>query len=337
MDDNVEPKYDVPLWNETRWHTCWNPDQGVGLYLHLGRFRADLDLWWAQVGAYLPGGRLCVDRLWGTNPSGAGASIGGLQIEVTEDGWSSSFEAVGELTTTDALALAPRGSSAPSRAMRWEVTANAVAPVWDPYAHGGESRIAHAGDMHVQRAYETSGWLRVGDEEYRLDGLGWNDHSSGVRDLSPSWRYHTFLLLVAPEFTAHVILMGMSDGETPWGTFFRPDGGQEQIARVAFPRMTDPAGGPIDAKLEFEIGSGERYEYNVELIHAFPITVTEDNDNINGVDWDLPGDPLVLIEGIGRVTGANGERFYCFHERTVRRSMLTRPAPIAAEAGVSES
>jgi hypothetical protein len=330
MDPNAKPKYDVPLWNETRWHTCWNAEQGVGLYLHLGRFRQDLDLWWAQIGAYLPDRQLCVDRLWGKNPAAAGATIGGLQIDISEDGWSSSFEGVGELTTIDALGQAPRGSSAPSRPMRWEVTATAAAPVWDMYAGGGEERIAHAGDMHVQRAYETTGWLRIGSDEYRLDGVGWNDHSTGVRDLSPSWRYHSFLVLMAPEWTAHLISMGMADGEKPLGAFFRRDGGREQIAHVEFPRMTDATGGPIHGALEFELSSGERFAYDVELVHAFPITVTEDNDNINGVDWNLPADPLVLVEGIGQVTGADGQTFHCFHERTARRNMLSGGAqPIA--------
>jgi hypothetical protein len=25
---------DIPLWNETRWNGCWNPDDGVGLCHH---------------------------------------------------------------------------------------------------------------------------------------------------------------------------------------------------------------------------------------------------------------------------------------------------------------
>lgn len=65
----------VPLWSETRWNTVWNMDAGVGLYLHLGRFRRDLDYWWAQVVAYLPDSELCVTRLWGRNEPDAGVGI----------------------------------------------------------------------------------------------------------------------------------------------------------------------------------------------------------------------------------------------------------------------
>src|SRR5436190_1559117 len=56
IDRNVEPQHGVPLWSETRWNGCWNGDDGVGIYLHAGRYRHDLDIWWAQVVAYLPDG-----------------------------------------------------------------------------------------------------------------------------------------------------------------------------------------------------------------------------------------------------------------------------------------
>ena len=81
--------------NETRWHGCWNADEGVGLFLHVGRFRADLDIWWAQSVAYLPEGRLVVDRAWGPVPDKDGVRIGNLDISLAESGWSSHFDGVG--------------------------------------------------------------------------------------------------------------------------------------------------------------------------------------------------------------------------------------------------
>lgn len=89
IDANVIPTHGVPLWNETRRNGCWNSEAGVGIYLHAGRYRHDLDLWWAQVAAYLPDGELCVQRLWGHNASQVGVRLGGLTLEMTEDGWTS--------------------------------------------------------------------------------------------------------------------------------------------------------------------------------------------------------------------------------------------------------
>jgi hypothetical protein len=328
MDVNVEPQHDVPRWNETRWNGCWNPDEGVGLYIHAGRFRPDLDMWWVHLCAYLPDGQLCVDRFWGRNPASAGVHVGPLKLDMTDNGWTSTYDGVGELTTIAALAEAPRGSSAPVRSMQWDVTATGATTEWDMYADV-EDRMLSAQDFHVQQGFETTGRLRVGDDEYHLDGVGFKDHSTGVRDFRP-WTKHYFLLIVSPEWTAHLIRIADADGEytEPTGIFYRRDGSSETISRFEFQDMTDAAGGPINSELQFEIGSGEQFEFTVELIHSLPITATEDNDYINGVDWTLPGDPLVIIEGKGRCTSADGgQPLYAWHERSIRRSELEPQGP----------
>jgi hypothetical protein len=117
MDRNVTAKPDVPLWNETRWNGCWNPEAGVGIYVRAGRFRRDLGMWWAQVIAYLPEQRLCVQRVLGRNGSDAGVRLAGLDLEIGEHGWTCSFDGVGELTDTAAMSSGVRGASAPSRSM----------------------------------------------------------------------------------------------------------------------------------------------------------------------------------------------------------------------------
>lgn len=333
MDFNVTPKHDVPLWNETRWNGCWNADEGVGLYLHMGRFRHDLDMWWGQIGVYLPDQQLCVQRIWGRNTAAAGCQFAGLDLRMTEDGWTCTFDGVGELTDIVALSENVRGASAPSTSMAWQVEAKPATPVWDQMAEKGSGEgPLHAGDAHVQQGYETTGTLRVGGKEFRLDGIGFKDHSSGTRDFGP-WRSHQYLQIVGPEWTAHLISMAGPDGDDmpPMGAFFRrSDGKQETITRFDLPRMTDPSGGPIEGDLVFEIGSGERFEFTTELLHAFPIGITEDNDNMNGINWDLPDNLVILCEGKGRLAAPDGTVLHCFHERTMRRNLLERgPSPFA--------
>ena len=326
LDSNVEPNHEVPLWNETRWNGCWSPEDGVGLYMHAGRFRGNLDLWWVQSVAYLPDGRVCVDRSWGPNPSEAGVSVGCLDLRIAEDGWTSAFDGVGQLTTTAELARATRGSSAPSRRMTWDVEASAAAPLWDMYAGKGDARLDHAGDAHVQQGYFTKGALKVGDEEHSLDGIGFKDHSSGPRDFGP-WKSHRYMQIVTDDWTAHMIVMDAPDGSPtdPWGAFLPKGGEQQDITRFELPTLTHADGGPVEGDLVFETSGGERFEFASELVHALPMTITEDNDNINGVDWELEGDPIVLIEGKGRLTAADGTVAYCFHERSARRSAVQRP------------
>jgi hypothetical protein len=332
LDINVPPRGEVAMWNETRWCGCWNPRAGVGLYLHLGRFRQDLDMWWAQVVAYLPDGRLCAERVWGRSRHPAGAELAGLSLAMTEDGWTGSFDGVGELATVAQLARAPRGSSAPSRAMRWQVDAHAATPLWDIYAGRDGQRLQVAGDSHIQQGFETSGWLEVGDERHALDGIGFKDHSSGVREFGP-WTGHTFLMIVGPEWTAHLLAVGPCDhgGSSPVGALLHRDGTRASITELQFPSLTGATGEPLTGELRFATDAGEQFAFTSELVHALPMTITDDNDNINGIDWELAADPIVLIEGFGRLVAPDGEVLHCFHERSLRRDQLSRPpAPSAA-------
>lgn len=326
MDLNVaEPSYDVPLWNETRWNGCWSPDAGVGVYIHAGRFRRNLDLWWCQVVAYLPGEQLCLDRLWGRNHSKAGVRIGGFDLSMTEDGWTSSLEGVGQLTSIEELSRGPRGASAPSRSLSWEITASPAAPVWDMYANWTGPALNH-GDAHIQQGYTTTGTLTVDGEEWPLTGVGFKDHSSGPRKIG-DWTGHRYFMIVTEEWTAHVGVMDDADyvpGQA-WGTFIR-DGKFFDITRLSMEPLEDARGGPVHGTLEFEASNGESFRFEAELIHALPMTVSEQNDNINGVDWDLDGNPLVLIEGKGKLTASDGTVAYCFHERSRRRDVVPRPS-----------
>jgi hypothetical protein len=163
-------------------------------------------MWWVHLCAYLPDAKLCVDRFWGRNPAGAGVHVGPLKLDMTDNGWTCVYDGVGELTTITALTDAPRGSSAPVRSMQWEVTATGVTPEWDMYA-SRDDRMLSAQDFHVQQGLESEGRLRVGDAEYRLEGIDFKDHSTGVRDFGP-WTKHNFLLIVGPEWGAPWMIVG---------------------------------------------------------------------------------------------------------------------------------
>src|SRR5262249_36922773 len=150
MDKNVTPNLEIPKWSETRWSGCWNAEEGGGLYLHMGRFRKDLELWWEQTVAYLPDAKLAVDRSFGRPPHNTAVRTGNFELVQKDDGFTSSFDGVCELTSTEELAAAPRGAGAPSAPVKWQVSTEGSAPVWDLYA-GGESLGEQAGDSHIQQ------------------------------------------------------------------------------------------------------------------------------------------------------------------------------------------
>lgn len=324
MDLNAEVKRGVPLWNETRWNGCWSPAAGAGLYIHTGRFRSDLDIWWAQTVAYLPDGQLSVDRSWGRNSQQDRVTTGSFELRLTESGWHSTFDGAGELTSIDALARAPRGCSAPFVPMRWEVAAEPTAPEWSLYGDGHNTH-SFAGDRHVQQGFRTTGTLTVAGTTYDLSGVGFKDHSSGVRDWA-GWGSHWFILAVMPTYTFHAFSIVGADGTARplAGTYFR-DGVRLGINAGQLPPMTDPTGAPVLQELILKPSRRAPETLRAELIHGLPMTITAANDNINGIDWETPHDPVVLVEGIGRFSDAEGQVGYGFLERSALRSALRRP------------
>jgi hypothetical protein len=323
MDSNANVRRDVPLWNETRWNGCWNPDDGVGLYLHGGRFRKDLDMWWAQTVAFLPEAQLAVDRSWGRNATTDGIRFGNYELTITEEGWTSRFDGVGELTTIADLSLGPRGSAEPMVSVQWEMTALAAAPQWNLYERAETEKLDFAGDTHVQGGYHTTGYLRVDGVEYRLDGTGFKDHSSGARDWG-RWDHHAFMLAVMPAWTLHAVMIAPGDGRAPThiGVLYR-DGQKIPVERFEIPKLVGmEVPGPMD--LVVTTGTGETLRLVAEQVHGLPMTMTPDNNYINGINWDGAGDPVALIEGISRLTTADGTVGYVHLERSALCSALKR-------------
>jgi hypothetical protein len=323
-DLNLEPNRAVPRWSETRWNGCWNPDEGVGLYLHMGRFRHDLDLWWAQTIAYLPGGMLAVDRSWGRSDRSALVSTGVFTLENTAHGWNSRYRGAPQLTTIDALERAPQGGGSPSAAVSWEMHAEPVSPVWDLYASRTVERQTVVGDTHIQQGFTTSGELTVAGRSYRLDGVGFKDHSSGTREWD-GYGSHNFLLAVMPGWTLHAIMIYGPAGEPrgPLGAVFR-DGEQIAISSFELAPLARLGESERDREypVEIELVTGELIECTASVLHELPITITDNADNVNGIDWNAELPATVLQEGIARLTTADGTVGYSMFERGLPRQQL---------------
>lgn len=324
LDVNSDINSSVPLWSETRWNGCWSPETGAGLYIHAGRFRKDLRFWWVHYAAYLPGGRLVVDRFWTRNLAGAGVRSELLDLEMTTTGWSSAHDGAGELTSSEALARAARGCSAPSVRVRWDVTATNLTPVWDMYS-SVDTEQSFATSLHLQQASRTTGTLHVGDETYDLSGVGFYDHSSGGRSHT-GWNGHRFLLGVMPGYSLHAIAVLGPDG-TPGRVLGVVKAGDEQRPIEQF----DAQGAetvrdePRDQHIVVTGPDGRPLTLRVEIVHTLPHTVTPDNEHLNGIDLDLEGDPLVMFESVARLTDPSGVVGWGHFERSARRSAL-RPA-----------
>jgi hypothetical protein len=181
------------------------------------------------------------------------------------------------------------------------------------------------GDMHVEQMGRSEGTLQVGEEHFRLEGVSYYDHSSGVRDWSNQHSHH-FAMIAMPTYTLHAgqVYLYPTEERRGGGVWFTEDGTMRRVSGSEMPRQADVFGAPdqFDWLLKIE---GKEHVFNVEVLHSFPSTITFDNDNINGTDWETPGDPLFLSECQVKVTAPDGAVGYGHIERSNRRSCMTKP------------
>lgn len=321
MDSNCKINHETPMWSETRWAGCFNPEQGVGLFLHAGRLRGNLNWWWAQTVIYLPDGRVAVERSWVQNPGEIGVKTASLDLRAENEGWSASFDGIVELTSTEALSAAPRGSAAPSVQAKFELTADGSRPWWDMF--GGAASKETFADMHVEQVGQCKGKLMVGSESYSLDGVSYYDHSSGVRDWSHNIGHH-FAMIAMPDHTIHAIGAYTSPTEARiFGVWFTKDGKQLEVVHTEMPRLMDISNIPKSFDWPLQTKDGELLMYHLEVMHSFPATITEKNDNINGIFWEATGDPIFLTECQVKVTAPDGAVGYGHLELSNRRSFMS--------------
>jgi len=205
--------------------------------------------------------------------------------------------------------------------------ATAVAPVWDMYAGAGAVQD-FATDMHVQQTYTTTGTLWIDGRAYPLSGVGFKDHSSGKRDFG-AWSGHRFLIAVMPDWSLHAVTITRDrDVLASMGAVMV---GGESIAVTQFDAAPlEDAEGTTKIQEVVVTGPAGPVSMRIELLHALPITISDSNDNYNGVDWEYPGEPMVMVEGIVQLTDPNGAVGYGFLERSARQSRLPRPSNVDA-------
>ena len=327
MDRNVATDHETKNWSETRWLGTWNPEAGVGFYLHAGRFRHDVDLWWAQTVVYLPEGKIAVDRSWGRAPDDEGVRTGVFELLVPEPHKrvTSRFDGAMTLVTPDQLAAGPRGAGGFSVPVRWEVEAEAIRPHWDMYSVLEEKQDFATGG-HTEQHHRVSGEITVDGTSLSLDGWGFDDHSHGVRSWD-GFGSHIFFNVPFDDFGLNVIAVQGMDG-TPAqliAVVMRDGGEPDPVTELATPLMADLLGAPHSFEAALRTASGQELELRIEVLHTFPMTMTEEhNDNINGLDWEVPGNPLMFTECIARYETGDGRVGYGHLERSARRERVER-------------
>lgn len=327
MDPNFAPRHDIPNWSETRFFGHYSPESGVGLFVHAGRQRGFVDLWWSHTGVLLPDGRVVVGRQWQRTTDPMGLRGGNLTLVSTGPRRSlhCAFDGGGQLCDVESLARGVRSDGPGQVPVRWELTAQALRPVWDMNAqsHTASWSAGHR-STHTQQHFACAGTITVGNEVYGLDGPGYNDHSSGQRTWE-AFGGHSFYSAVFPELSVIEITGLGADGQRDMCVGAVITG--EDITYVSdsqIDMMTTLVGQPATSRGLLTLADGRKLELQVEVLGFMPITINDANENLNGCDWEDKQGTVLYNECWARYTLEDGTVGYGHLERSARRQWIDR-------------
>lgn len=323
LDKLGTPRNDIPDWNETLFLALWNPDEGVGVWMHAGVHQEDRDLWWVQTYALLPDGVVLADRSYARLRHGGG----NLKVNVIEPlrRWHFEFDGAAEVTSTaelakDGLTLGIATS------LRFDITFNAVTPLYDMYAALGQGAHMVGDASHSQRLHHEQGGTAVGTmtalgETWQLDGPVVRDHSRGVRDLS-AYAGHVWNYAVWPEQRRGLSFLSVwtpPERTVALSAVMISEGDHTETSRDFQLRSTNVIDGvPRDFTLDIIRADGSRLALTGRVVHNVTVTYAPPNHNFIGNYSDERfgiTDAFIANESITEWTWPDGTKGFGHVER----------------------
>jgi hypothetical protein len=198
-DEYPHPPDDASNFNESVYMNAFDPRQRVGGWMRLGN-RVNEGYAELSVCLYLPDGRVACQFGRPSIERNDRFEAGGLRYECTQPFERQEMSFAGEvMVLDDPSALRDPTAlfeSAPRAAASVSWVGTAVSP-----AHGGEPTTPDQETLygpefsrgHFNQHTRNVGTLRVGDEEWAIDGFGWRDHSWGPRYWQVIYAYRLLL------------------------------------------------------------------------------------------------------------------------------------------------
>jgi hypothetical protein len=317
LDESREflvPVPDVPLWSETGAYAAYDWVQNIGLWMHLGRFSYEPELWHEALIVYLPGGERLAFKNYGTGDTSPGPAGALMSLECIEPfrRWQLSYDGPVRRVSNDLLFA---GGLAQGREERLQIdfTIDSVKPIWDlASTHGAEEASENWSATHDQQLSEVHGRIVSDDGAIGFDGAGWRDHSRGARDMS-DFAGHTILGAWFPDQDRGFVAThtrALSGSEVRTGSIF--SGTEEEPITPDLPAVDDPRALPMTFDVVLPALSGD-HEVHVEVKQFAPITMQSPNHLSVGMIYE-PG-AIIFSESQGQFTW-DGHVGYGYIERS---------------------
>jgi hypothetical protein len=321
-DDSPHP---VPLpdekwWSENYCFSGFDPQSGIGFWLHTGRWILDPTIWREVVIIRFADGTVAAHRGYG-NATLADNGPGGpnFAIRVLEPKRRFGLHFDGAIRRVHTSEMAGQLlQDGPVVRLKFDLEFTSDRPIWD--MHGVSDSQDFAGTGHIEQIGHATGPIRIGSETHHYDGLAHRDHSRGPRDAS-KLKTHHWLQGQFSDGRAfalyHAILWGM---ETP--AFSKAvvwDGDALHQATIDLPFSIEST---LDAALPFSFAltyAGKTLAIDVTAIPttAF-LSFSVPNEEYVGVFPSRSGaQPNVLLEQSAMMRLADGTEGHGMLERSI--------------------
>lgn len=329
-----------PLWAEFAAGFAYDPDENIGLWVHIGRNAADPGVCRASVGIYLPDGELLVARTSGRNTDRFGQTAGPAVLRCVEPLrlWEMSFDGYAQpVTAAEITSEALR--EAPTELVDVRFLMEASSPLLT-YPQSLDTDGESWGTAHHEQVMTARGRITYRGKTVELRGVAARDHTDGPRDYAPVEGEFWFLARFESgrSVTAQAVKVQGREEPITFGWIDYGDGGPVEEARVVErPVINDAktAAGSVAAnylddrdlrryRLVLETSRG-REEFEGEILNVFAVTYYAPSHEIVGTDLVRPGG-MQMADAPTRVTW-NGDVGYGVRERVVRTHTLRSPEP----------
>ena len=219
-DEYPHPPDDLVNFNESVYASGWDPDLRAGGWMRLGN-RVNEGHAELSVCLYLPDGRVACQFSRPAIDTNDAFDAGGLRYRVDEPFAAVEMTYDGEVFVLDDPSVlrdpAAMFASAPRAQASVRFGARGVSPM-----HGGEptapehEQLMYYGHEfsrgHFNQHTAVRGHIRVGDEDFPIDGHGWRDHSWGPRYWQAIWAYRLFIANFGPDRALMLLKNIRADG-----------------------------------------------------------------------------------------------------------------------------
>jgi hypothetical protein len=172
---------DVPLWSENYCFDGYDPESGVGFWLHVGRSSQDPRLWREQVYVSLSHGVQLVRKAYGAMRVESGAGAAGLTFSCIDPFKRWRLRYFGTVRrTSEAELLAGSLADGIDELLELDLSFEATTPIWNIGAKSAKQIWCTA---HYEQAGVCTGFLRAGRTTTRVQSRSYRDHSRGPREL----------------------------------------------------------------------------------------------------------------------------------------------------------